>query len=205
MLAVTLQGLATTTGGWRCSRPTGGSAADQTSERPCQWFFCFFMSFLERFLEASTGSPPDRQLKRRRRFWLGCGLAAAFQSRFVLRVVVLPAVLPAAEGNAHPFVCQRPYGRMVRFVFVVALRAVIGLCPVTVENGLASPLMERLPQKFWGSSSANAPSVAGRWLRSPGRSPCTAGSRRRSHSGPVACQRQRSDGGPAHPRRLAGN
>ena len=37
---------------------------------------------------------------------------------------------------------------MVRFVFVVALRAVIGLCPVTVENGLAGPLMERLPQKF---------------------------------------------------------
>src|ERR1022692_3248957 len=106
------------------------------------------MSFLERFLEASTGSPPDRQLKRRRRFWLGCGLAAAVQSRFVLRVVVLHAVLPAAEGNAHPFVCQRPYGRMVRFVFVVALRAVIGLCPVTVENGLAGPLMERLPQKF---------------------------------------------------------
>src|ERR1017187_6516317 len=106
------------------------------------------MSFLERVLEASTGSPPDRQLERRRRFRLGCGLAAAFQSRLVSRVVVRHTVLPAAEGNAHPFVCQRPYGRVVRFVFVIALRAVIGLCPVTVENRLAGPLMEGLPQKF---------------------------------------------------------
>src|ERR1022692_1167757 len=122
------------------------------------------MSFLERFLEASTGSPPDRQLKRRRRFWLGCGLAAAVQSRFVLRVVVLHAVLPAAEGNAHPFVCQRPYGRMVRFVFVVALRAVIGLCPVTVENGLAGPLMERLPQKFRAAPAPMHPALAYKWM-----------------------------------------
>src|ERR1039457_1074138 len=56
---------------------------------------------------------------------------------------------PASSGRQwHPFVCQRPYGRMVRFVFVIALRAVIGLCPVTVENGLVGPLMEGLPQKF---------------------------------------------------------
>ena len=37
---------------------------------------------------------------------------------------------------------------LVRFVFVIALRAVIGLCPVTVENRLVGPLMEGRPQKF---------------------------------------------------------
>ena len=40
MLAVTLQGLATTTGGWRCSRPTGGAAADQEvrpTKHPFNW------------------------------------------------------------------------------------------------------------------------------------------------------------------------
>src|ERR1039458_81778 len=119
------------------------------------------MSFLERFLEASTGSPPDRQLKRRRRFWLGCGLAGAVQSRFVLRVVVLPAVLPAAEGNAHPFVCQRPYGRMVRFVFVVALRAVIGYRAAIRPHG-AICFCRRVARGYWP-----LPSHSREWIGQP--------------------------------------
>src|ERR1017187_4962135 len=56
---------------------------------------------------------------------------------------------PASSGRQCASICMPATVRpRVRFVFVIALRAVIGLCPVTVENRLVGPLMEGLPQKF---------------------------------------------------------